>query len=228
MHANAYTITTCRGDDANGCRFALDLPSLSVHLSHVVERTGWPAFLREYIAGPVPRHNQLRLAVAACPNGCSKPVIADIGIVRACAPVCHTDLCTQCGICEKVCPDRAIQVRIEGLVFDSSKCVQCGICVEKCREKALVCGERGYRLFLGGKLGRHPRLATEVGDIVPEDVLLQRVEIAIRWFMTNYVRGLRFGSLMEERGHELLTEFASRSSTAEKSFSTSGGYSALP
>ena len=56
-------------------------------------------------------------------------------------PLIDCNLCIGCGICEKVCPSRAIKmVDIEGKKkpqLELSKCIFCYQCVESCPKKAI-------------------------------------------------------------------------------------------
>lgn len=91
----------------------------------------------------------------------------------------------------------------QGPMFDYGKCMQCGMCVAKCPERALNCMENGYRVVLGGKLGRHPRLATELRGIHDEDVVLAIVSGCLDIYMREYRKGMRFGALVDELGDVL-------------------------
>lgn len=53
-------------------------------------------------------------------------------------PDLRQDLCTQCGICAKVCPVNAITLTSEGPVIDCRLCVKCLCCHEMCPEGAMM------------------------------------------------------------------------------------------
>lgn len=211
MSANApspYEITVCRGvQSQTNCRFAMPTEDgFALRLEQTLLDSGWPNFLRANVVGPILHHHAFRIAVSACPNGCSKPHVADIGIIRACAPVVDPGLCTCCGLCQKVCPDKAIVMDTRGPIFDMEKCMLCGLCVARCPERALDCFQSGYRVVVGGKLGRHPRLATEVFGIHTEEHVVALVSACIDFYMRHYRRGLRFGTLVDEMGDALQEE----------------------
>lgn len=109
-------------------------------------------------------HHKLKIALAGCPNGCSRPQIADLALVGSLSPAFDTDLCTGCGSCAEVCPDDAIQV--QGIAtHDPARCLGCQNCSQACAEEAVALGPPFARLYLGGKLGRHPRLALPAGKV---------------------------------------------------------------
>jgi ferredoxin len=56
---------------------------------------------------------------------------------------------------------------------DESKCLACGQCITACPTETLVSGMKGYRILLGGKLGRHPRLGEELPSIYTATQVLE-------------------------------------------------------
>jgi dissimilatory sulfite reductase (desulfoviridin) alpha/beta subunit len=113
--------------------------------------------------GRVLFHHKLRIALAGCPNGCSRPQIADVGAVGFVAPTLDPERCTGCGACEAVCPDAAITVT-DGLAhFDLATCQGCRRCSTTCPSEAIALSAPAARILVGGKLGRHPHLADTAG-----------------------------------------------------------------
>ena len=46
--------------------------------------------------------------------------------------------CTGCGVCLKLCPEKAISGKKDKLhVIDNSKCIRCGVCLDSCRHGAI-------------------------------------------------------------------------------------------
>ena len=71
--------------------------------------------------------------------------------------------------------------------------MSCGKCVDVCPTGTLS-GERcGYRVLLGGKLGRHPRLAEALPDIYSEEEVVQIVQRCLTFY-----KGHRFADLLSE------------------------------
>ena len=54
----------------------------------------------------------------------------------------------------------------------------------------------GYRIQLGGKLGRHPRLAMELPGIFSEDDVLRVIRDCIAFYKQRSARGERFADLL--------------------------------
>lgn len=47
------------------------------------------------------------------------------------------NLCTQCGVCTRRCPTKALSMADEKITFDAGRCMGCGLCVDTCPTKAL-------------------------------------------------------------------------------------------
>ena len=60
----------------------------------------------------------------------------------------------------------------------------------------------GYRILVGGKLGRHPRLARELPGIHSPEETLKIVERCTDVFQKQCVSGERFGEILERTGKE--------------------------
>ena len=52
--------------------------------------------------------------------------------------------------------------------------------------------------MLGGKLGRHPRLALEFDHIFTENEILEYLERCLRYYKKNSLNGDRFANLFNE------------------------------
>ena len=80
------------------------------------------------------------------------------------------------------------------------KCLNCGNCIKVCPTDSLKRGLEGYRIMIGGKLGRHPRLATEIGGVLTEQNTLVVVDSLLDFYMKKSLRGERFGEILERVG----------------------------
>ena len=164
-------------------------------------------FLREKVKGDLKFHHEFRITLADCPNSCSQPQIKDIGIIGACAPRLSEEPCTQCNACVEVCKENAIQiVEAEGRPeIDYDKCLYCGQCMAVCPTGTITTGSKGYRVQLGGKLGRHPRLARELPGIFSEDDVVAVVKDCIKFYKRNSENGKRFAEIFTPAEFERLS-----------------------
>ena len=198
-------VKVCGG--AAGCPLSLieDRRVASV-LAGVLEKSGLDGHLSGGAGGPVLYHQKFRLALAGCPNSCSQPQIVDFGVQGQSRPGRGEDPCSDCGQCLKVCRENAVSLDGEGPSFDYSRCLNCGQCIRACPTGAIREEQSGYRVLLGGKLGRHPRLAATILDLAAEDQVLATLEGALRVFMEHGRKGERLGGLADRLGPGRLKE----------------------
>ncbi len=164
-------------------------------------------FLKERVCGPLKLHHELRVSVSDCPNACSRPQIVDIGIIGAIMPSVSGTACSLCGSCVEACRERAIALDADqGLpLLDYHRCVYCGQCVLACPTDTLIKGAEGFRVLIGGKLGRHPRLAKELPGIHSPRRTIEIVEACIDYYKAHNLAGERFGAMIERDGWEPLS-----------------------
>jgi anaerobic sulfite reductase subunit C len=145
-------------------------------------------------------HHEFRVSVSDCPNACSRPQIVDLGLIGACEPRVSGGLCTECGECVEVCQEKAILLKDGMPRIDESKCVFCGQCIRLCPTGALEECRSGYRILVGGKLGRHPRLGTELPGIYTREGVFQLVDRCMYHYQRHCLKGERLGEILERTG----------------------------
>ena len=191
-----YQVDACFG--AGGCpNRTAESEGLLARLEELLQAEDLLGFLKANVPGDLKYHHEFRVTISDCPNACSQPQIKDVGIIGASAPVITDEACSLCGTCVEVCRDRAIRLdeAAEQPVLDSQLCLQCGLCARECPTGTLVDEEKGYRILLGGKLGRHPRLAEPLPGIYNEDEVLRIVKKCIDHYKANSRNGTRFAEL---------------------------------
>lgn len=201
-----YEIRACQGV-LDSCRNSLvcEPAALLNQLEAVPLAMDWPGFLQARVQGSLKKHHRFRIHVAACPNGCSQPHIADFACIGAREP-CMPESCNACGICVAVCPDRALSLNPDDPAprLDKQRCLSCGLCAGNCPENAIDVAASGLRLLFGGRLGRRPRLAEELPGLHASCDAVVFLEKAMRFFMDNYRPGLRLGDLLAHHDLEAM------------------------
>jgi dissimilatory sulfite reductase (desulfoviridin) alpha/beta subunit len=165
-------------------------------MEDLLSRKGLREFLKGKVNGPLKMHHEFRVSISDCPNACSRPQIVDIGLIGANEPSVSDELCSQCGTCVEVCREAAIELDVKGPVVHSSKCVACGQCVSICPTGTLRGARQGYRILIGGKLGRHPQLGRELPGIHAEEEALRIVSECLDHYIRNNREGERFGDVI--------------------------------
>jgi anaerobic sulfite reductase subunit C len=165
-------------------------------------------FLKSRVSGPLKLHHEFRACLSDCPNACSRPQIADLGIIAAARPSIASFRCTGCAACVAVCRERAIELDplSEEARIDFDKCLSCGQCIKACPAGALETDVKGYRILLGGKLGRHPQLAREIEGIWSREQVVRVVKKCIEHYKAHNSEGERFGEVLNATGLDFLSD----------------------
>jgi len=124
---------------------------------------------------------KMRIAISACPNGCASERMNEIGITGVREPFRDYLACTGCGTCQKYCREHAIVIRRGAVELDKKLCMQCGICVLPCPFEVLKASEPRYRITVGGRRGRHPKLGRELITVSDPEIALEIVGKIIKW-----------------------------------------------
>ncbi len=192
-----YQIETCFGP--SGCpNRAIISDQLVEHIESDVHNENLLEFLKQNVKGDLKFHHEFRIALADCPNACSQPQIKDIGIIGSCAPVETDKPCSLCEACLEACKEDAIRIDTaqERPIIDNDLCLKCGKCIPACPTGTLAEGQTGYRVQLGGKLGRHPQLAKELPGVYSQEQVRQIVKDCIRFYKENSKHGRRFAQIL--------------------------------
>ncbi len=200
----AYEVSGCFG--LNSCPNAITASEgLLKEFEKILEEEGISEFLRHRVKGPLKAHHKFKVLLSECPNACSQIYIADFalhGVVRVDVDV---KACSFCGSCVEVCEEKAINLTDFGPFIDEERCVGCGHCIRICPESALTEAFKGYKVYLGGKLGRHPRLATFLTYATEEEALVLFRKV-VRFYKENNLKGERLGAILERVGWERAKE----------------------
>lgn len=211
-----------RGFQVESCFGQHDCPNRAINSYDLTEQLDQKlaerdlkSFLKERVKGPLKMHHEFRISISDCPNACSRPQIVDLGIIGACRPEISDQDCSQCRACLEVCRENAISIENEYPIIDDSRCLLCGQCIPVCPTGSLKEGDVGYRIMVGGKLGRHPRLAMELAGIYKLEDLMMVVDNCLDHYQKECMRGERFGEILERTGWKI-PEVGERGKTDEK------------
>lgn len=205
-----FQIETCFGP--TGCpNRAVTSDGLADELERLLAQKKLMAFLKRVVDGPLKMHHEFRVSISDCPNACSRPQIVDIGLIGAVKPRVTDLQCTDCGQCVEACKESAIMLGEHGPEIAFEKCLLCGSCIRACPTGTISGEKSGYRILLGGKLGRHPRLGQDVGRIFPIRTISAVVELVVDFYKRNCIRGERLGTILEGQGiKDLIAEMKNR------------------
>lgn len=190
-----YDVSTCfsQGNCPNS---VVDSGPLIKDIQALMKEAKILSFLKSEVHGDLKFHHEFRVCLSDCPNGCSQPQIADIGIIGAGVPGITTKPCSSCEACVFVCPEQAVILKDTGPEVDNT-CLYCAKCVAACPSGTIEVVKAGYRVLLGGRLGRHPRLGMEVPGILSPDEVLDFVRRCLTFYKTHSKDGKRFSHVLE-------------------------------
>ncbi|MDR2945706.1 MAG: 4Fe-4S binding protein [Candidatus Adiutrix sp.] len=192
--AGLRTITACPGADV--CRRGLTAPQeMAVFLEENLEAHDLP--------------HKFKVGLTGCHNNCLKADTNDVGLQGGLFPLwSRPDLCTFCGLCQRVCPAQAISVNDSELIFESSKCVQCGRCYNHCPQKCWN-GRGGWHLTFGGLYGNDQQRGRRLWTTLQtdENSILSTINKALDYYRQNARKGERFGRALRRLGWESFEKF---------------------
>ncbi|MBM3299962.1 MAG: 4Fe-4S binding protein, partial [Deltaproteobacteria bacterium] len=146
-----HQVETCFGSGGCPNRAVAD-STLCTELEELVSLKRLREFLKTKVQGPLKMHHEFRISVSDCPNACSRPQIADLGLIAAVLPRVSSETCSQCGACVEVCKEEAVRMLDDGggPALDLTRCVACGQCIRACPRETMEEAQSGYRILVGG------------------------------------------------------------------------------
>jgi anaerobic sulfite reductase subunit C len=153
----------------------------------------------EYLRKQAP--HKFKIGISGCPNNCSKPVENDIGVMGGVLPGWEKEACIACKLCVSICPVQAIEQRGKEFVLDAEKCILCGLCINNCPSSAWTAQKTGYTLYLGGTMGKKPRLGTKARVLIEtKEELKGYINRAFDYYVAHGKKKERFGHTLDRIG----------------------------
>ena len=147
--------------------------------------------------------HKFKIAVGGCPNNCVKPDINDLGIIGQRVPAFNDAVCVGCGLCAKLCPMDAIEIKDKKAVRNREICNNCGRCIPTCKLGAITAEKNGCKIYIGGRWGKKVARGTALGKIFESEAeALATVEKVILFYKENGTPGERFADTITRIGFE--------------------------
>lgn len=147
--------------------------------------------------------HKFKIAVGGCPNNCVKPDINDLGIIGQRMPCIKDEKCVGCGICAKLCPMGAIEIKNRKAVRNTEICNNCGRCIPSCKTGAIDAVKSGCSLYIGGRWGKKVARGQRLDKIFEnEEDVLSAVEKTILFYKENGKPGERFADTISRVGFD--------------------------
>ncbi len=198
-----YRVDTCFGP--SGCpNRAIQDNTIADEIELLLRKRDLKEFLKAKVSGALKLHHEFHVSISDCPNACSRPQIVDFGLIGASKPIISDEPCSECGKCVAICKESAINVEEAKPEILVDSCLLCGACIRVCPTGTIQESEKGYRILLGGKLGRHPRLALEIPGIYGAKESLIALERCLDFYQENCKGGERLGAILDVDGEQEL------------------------
>lgn len=196
-----YDIEQCFGADQCPHR-AVDFGDIYSRIEDALRDRELEKFLLETVKGPIKMHHAFRVSISGCPNCCSRPQIVDFGLAGASVVKITEEECSQCGLCFNACREKGLKQDNETgrPVLDKQRCLMCGDCSGTCPTGTIMVAEQGFRVMLGGRLGRHPQFAKELPGVYSHDEVVDILGQTIDHFKANNRGGERLGDIINRTG----------------------------
>jgi len=183
--SKAYSIEICCGEERHCSHKLSNISDIAKKIDTILKEVNFEKFLLAELNGTISRRYKLSIALAACPNACSRPQIKGIGLVADIRPVSINNKCNGCEKCVEKCNEHALTLKNKKVVFDNKKCVGCGDCISACKKRAIDSSSLRMHLFTGGRLGRHPRLGDEHKHLIENSMIPEVVKKNIMKYMND-------------------------------------------
>lgn len=152
--------------------------------------------------------HKFKIGIGGCPNDCVKPELHEFGIVAQKCPEFDEDSCNGCKKCapSEVCPVHAIQHDKNGTTLENATCNNCGKCIGSCPFDCFNLRKAGFKLYVGGKWGKYPRVGTQLPGLYTEEEVMSIIEKTLLIYREQGKTGERMGVTVDRLGPERFIE----------------------
>lgn len=151
--------------------------------------------------------HKFKMSVTGCPHNCAKATENDIGLMGSILPSWVKDKCINCDLCVSVCPTNAIYKEEGAYKLNEDKCIYCSICTSLCPVGTWTVIKKGCRIFIGGTMGKIPRLATPLVNFMKDkDKIIKIIDKALKYYQDNGRKKERFGHMIDRIGFDRVKE----------------------
>ncbi|MEW6142712.1 MAG: 4Fe-4S binding protein [Chloroflexota bacterium] len=149
---------------------------------------------------PINNHHKLIVALAGCANGCITPEARAFGISGVMKPKITDRKCTECYLCVDRCKQNAIILRKGRPEIDFNACDYCGQCIKVCPTQVYEPEQIGFRVFVGGRLGRFHQPGFVLFRITDKETMMRALEAVVTLYRDEAVGEESIADLIKRLG----------------------------
>lgn len=128
---------------------------------------------------PISNHHKFIVSLAGCANGCVTPETRAFGLSGVVKPKINDNKCSECYLCVDGCKQNAIILRKGRPEIDFNACDYCGHCIKVCPKHVFDPEQTGFRVFVGGRLGRFHQPGFVLFRITDKTTVMKSLESVV-------------------------------------------------
>ncbi|MGD9678559.1 MAG: 4Fe-4S dicluster domain-containing protein [Vulcanibacillus sp.] len=193
---SVINISVCRG--CSHANYQGD--ELVNKIQKAVDDSALEKTIKDYTKTGFLSHHPFQITIARCPNSCSRPQLADISIVAMNKPVLTDNYCIMCAKCVRECKENSIVLGDIKPIINYDSCINCGDCIRVCPSGTISTLGTEFQFSVGGRLGRHPRFAMEMGKTESVEKIVEWAKKTMQFYIDNIKGEERFSVVLDRYG----------------------------
>lgn len=197
--AELFIVTTCKSSHPSRVTAVNDLKA---EIEDMLRKLNVSGRILEKLSDGSPRrpHNRFSVSLSGCVNSCAMPETKSFGVAMVFTPEITEKTCSECFACVDACRRGALVIRDGAPHLDINLCDYCPDCVEVCPTGTLISCRQGFKIFIGGRLGRFHQFGYELFKMADRTMLFKALEASVEHFLTNAIGQEDFKSLLNREG----------------------------
>lgn len=173
-----FTVIACRAEPADR---NFDPWELKPEIERRLRELGMTRIITDKLSlkRPISNHHKFIVSLAACANGCVIPETRAFGLSGVVKPRINDNECSECYLCVDGCKQNAIILRKGRPEIDFGACDYCGRCLKVCPKQVFDPQQTGFRVFVGGRLGRFHQPGFVLFRITDKATVMKALEAVV-------------------------------------------------